>query len=510
MVPTKLNSAAGSHLGLVRKNNEDRVFCDNDRGIFLVIDGMGGEAAGEEAARIAEHRIRRRLERQTGAPEERIREAITVANNEVYQSAQQHPEWRGMACVLTLMLIEDGQATIGHVGDSRLYHIHAGAIRKVTRDHSPVGEREDRGELGENEAMKHPRRNEVFRDVGSESHAPDDPDFIEIWRLPVEPDSAFLLCSDGLSDQVKAGDILRFVEDNAGRPDKTIEKLIEAANLAGGKDNVSIVLVEGENFVRPPEPPRQRRLAFLSSRPACLFYGALVAATAFGLWWQRQPRASVMAPPPTGPRLLSVGPGTSINEAIGRALAGDTVEVQPGEYREGLRLREGVTVRSRAPREAILRASAAPGAPGMAVIAEGVRNARLVGFRILADDRMPLSAGVVLVDSSIEVDDLEIAGAAVGIEIRGASNPAIRACFIHDNSGPGISVAGTAAPWISQNIFSANGRGVTAAAGTRPTLLRNQFSQHTLEAFVLPPEIRKETVLEFNYFPKEPPRGGKR
>jgi serine/threonine protein phosphatase PrpC len=514
MVRTKLISAAGTHPGLVRKNNEDRVHCDSERGVYMVIDGMGGQAAGEEAARLAEHRIRRRLERRTGTPEERIREAITVANNEIFETAQQRPEWRGMACVLTVALVEDGQATVGHVGDSRLYVIQNGAIRKITRDHSPVGEREDSGELGETEAMKHPRRNEVYRDVGSEQHSPDDPDFIEVWRVPVEQGTVLLLCSDGLSDQVKASEMLAIVKRHAGRPDQAIEKLIEAANLAGGKDNVSIVLAEEESFAPPtPEEPK-RRGRILFGRFACLLYGALLASAGFVVWMRRQPANPASPNPPQGPRVLSVAPGASIAEAIGRALAGDVIEVQAGEYREPLRLREGVTLRSKQPREAILRASGASGAPAMAIYAEGLTSGRVVGFRILADAQMPLSAGVVLADSSVEIEDTEISGAGVGVEIRGASNPAVRACYIHNNSGPGIAISGKGSAWISHNVLEANGRGVTALSGAAPTLLRNQFLRNALDAFVLPPETPAATVLKFNYFGKEPAReparGGKR
>ena len=92
-----------------------------------------------------------------------------------------------MACVLTVAVLDNGSAVVGHVGDSRLYQIRRGEIRKITHDHSPVGEREDNHEISEAEAMRHPRRNEVFRDVGSEEHAPDDEDFIEVQRVPFEP-----------------------------------------------------------------------------------------------------------------------------------------------------------------------------------------------------------------------------------------------------------------------------------------------------------------------------------
>ena len=108
MVKTRLKCAALSDPGLVRTNNEDAFYIDPDRGIFLVVDGIGGQAAGEKAAEIAVDRIRSRLERQTGTTEQRIREAIAVANNEIFRAAQRNPDWHGMACVLTLAVLEDG------------------------------------------------------------------------------------------------------------------------------------------------------------------------------------------------------------------------------------------------------------------------------------------------------------------------------------------------------------------------------------------------------------------
>ena len=138
MVKAKLKIAGGSNPGRVRRNNEDALHIDADRGIFLVVDGIGGQAAGEKAAEIAVARLRARLERQTGTTEERIREAITVANNEILRAAQTNPEWEGMACVLTVAVIENGSAMVGHVGDSRLYQIRRGEIRKITHDPSAL------------------------------------------------------------------------------------------------------------------------------------------------------------------------------------------------------------------------------------------------------------------------------------------------------------------------------------------------------------------------------------
>src|SRR6185437_10218364 len=147
MVKTRLRSAGRSDMGRVRKNNEDAFHIDPERGIFLVVDGIGGNNAGEKAAEIAVDIIRKRLERQTGATDQRVREAIALANNEIFRAAQSNPDWHGMACVLTVAVLENGDAVIGHVGDSRLYKVRLGGIRKVTPDHSPVGEREDNYEL---------------------------------------------------------------------------------------------------------------------------------------------------------------------------------------------------------------------------------------------------------------------------------------------------------------------------------------------------------------------------
>src|SRR6516165_8737571 len=153
MVKNGLRCAGASDPGRVRSNNEDALHLDPDRGIFLVVDGIGGQAAGEKAAQIAISRIRARLERQTGTAEQRMREAIAMANNEILRTSRNNPEWQGMACVLTAVVLENGDAVVGHVGDSRLYQIRRGEIRKVTHDHSPVGEREDNRELSEMDAM---------------------------------------------------------------------------------------------------------------------------------------------------------------------------------------------------------------------------------------------------------------------------------------------------------------------------------------------------------------------
>jgi PPM family protein phosphatase len=239
--------------GLQRRINEDRALVDEALGVFLVVDGLGGHAAGELAAETAVRVITGQMEsaalEERRDVEENIRRAITEANNEIYRLAQENEECRGMACVLTLAVAEEDRITVGHVGDSRLYLIWNGNLRKLTSDHSPVGEQEESGELTEEEAMQHPRRNEVFRDVGSQPHAPYDPQFIETRTFRFRHDAALLLCSDGLSDVLTSAQISAIVERYDGDPGSTARQLVEAANHMGGKDNISVVFVAGADFL---------------------------------------------------------------------------------------------------------------------------------------------------------------------------------------------------------------------------------------------------------------------
>jgi PPM family protein phosphatase len=507
MVKTALHCAAASDPGLVRQNNEDGFWSDSDRGIFLVVDGIGGQNAGEKAAEIAVARIRARLERQTGTPEQRVREAIAMANNEILHAAESHPEWAGMACVLTLVLLDNGSAVVGHVGDSRLYKIRHGKITKLTHDHSPVGEREDSGELSEADAMRHPRRNEVFRDVGSEPHEPDDSNFIELRRLPFESDCALLLCSDGLSDQIASKDIRAAIEHHAADPEAAVRELIDAANLAGGKDNVTVLIVAGEEFAAPPpaESSAPRRIW-----PALLLMflcGALVAAAA--AWFSRpfwQPATVVIAP-----HVLSVGAEAdyaTIQAALEQAHSGDTVEVAPGEYRGPILLKSGVTLHSLEPRKAILRP---PGdGSGPVLLGQEVEGVRLIGFHVVgratsAPTETPVE-GIVLINSPAELTDMEIEGASIGIDIRGAASPVLIGNGVHDSTAEGILISGSSSPRLSHNALLRNGRaGIAAHDGAHPLLLGNVFEKNGVD---LPEGTDLEALRQANFFLDTKPQGG--
>jgi serine/threonine protein phosphatase PrpC len=519
---TKLRCAGGTHAGLARSNNEDRFHCDPGRGILLVVDGIGGHAAGEKAADVAVNMVRSRLERETGTAAERIREAITVANNEILRLARSNPDWQGMACVLTVVVVEDASAVIGHVGDSRLYKLRGGRMQKVTHDHSPVGEREDSNDLSEADAMRHPRRNEVYRDVGTEEHTPDDPEFIELIRIPFEDDSALLLCSDGLTDQLTSKEILRIVTREAGNPEVAIEELIATANRAGGKDNVSVVIAEGHLFADQAtarNPTHGAAGSVFGGRIALAVCGVLAGGLLLaGLEWRFGFLTPPHAPVPAA-RVLVVGTSegaqfTAINDALSHARPGDTIELLGGEYREQVRLREGVNLVSRMPYAAIVRAAPAYNAPAVALVAENIKSGRVSGLRILGDERMPLAVGILVADAEVEIDDAEIGAASVGIEIRGNAHAILRANSIHDCLNGGILISGTATPWLSHNDIVRNGRdrhephpGVLVSGSARPVFIGNVFGDNGAQGILIPPGLDGGPILKFNFFLNGEPIG---
>ena len=434
-----LSAAARTHPGRVRLNNEDLPVLDAARGVFGVIDGIGGQAGGEVAAATARDVILQRLARPLGTPAERVREAIAIANNEIYRRAATSPELGGMGCVITLAIVSDGRLTIGHVGDTRLYKIRPDEIRKITRDHSPVGELEDAGALPEPEAMRHPRRHEVFRDVGTIYRDKDEQEFVDVIEQPLEADAAILLCSDGLSDMLPAGTIGHLARQHAGSPERVVEALVAAANDAGGRDNVTVVYAEmplfaerlgrkaevtltpteeiglsqDVDFVETPAVPRakpgrvRRTLhAINASRATWFVAGALTGVVgALALAWyvattqMRAPQTLIVAPDGSAPY-------RRISQAIADSRPGDVVRVEPGIYREYVELRSGADLVARVPGTVTI---ARPVGSTAAVLAlTGSFNVRVAGIRIESDT--PVDVGVRITAPAATLELVEITG----------------------------------------------------------------------------------------------------
>jgi serine/threonine protein phosphatase PrpC len=489
----RVNAAAASDRGRIRTGNEDRHHVDLDRGIFLVVDGVGGHAAGEVAAAIAVDVVTQRLERPTGTPAQRVREAIALANNEILRQAERSPAHAGMTCVLTLALLTEDQLTIGHVGDSRLYKLTRDGLRKLTHDHSPIGEREDAQEISETDAMKHPRRSEVFRDVGSAFHEPDDPDFIEIIEATFEPDAALLICSDGLSDMISSAVIVRTVREHAGDPEGVVRSLIHAANKAGGKDNITVVYAEGTGFAAAATAPSgsaAERGATDTVRHAHWIWltGGLLLGLVGGL--------ALSAWPPLHPylawrqtRTLSVGPAAAghyptIAAAIAAARPGDLIRLEPGEYAERVVLKDGVDL---AAREAGTATVVAPsGDLGWATITvNGRLGSRLSGLRLLGRPAAPLSVALQLSGDDVIVEDVIVEGdVLVGVEVASAGSIAVRTSRFSDVQGVAIKVGPGAQPSIRHNVFtrkpsSGTDAAIEVADSASPEVVANLFAGYS-------------------------------
>lgn len=455
-----LAAAWQSDPGRARIDNEDLSLCAPERGIYAVIDGVGGHASGEVAAAIARRVILERLARPLGTPAEKVREAIALANNQIFEEAAEWPEHKGMTCVLTLALVSDHHVTIGHVGDSRLYKLSRHGIRKLTRDHSPVGEREDAQEISEVEAMRHPRRNEVFRDVGSACRDKDADGFVDVVEEPLEDDSAILLCTDGLSDMVPSSIVEHLVVQHAGEPQAVVDALVAAANDAGGRDNVTVVYAEAPGFaaavrnrdVTADEPQPAVLKPAESPRSLWLATGVLAGfiAAVFSLWY-------VGGVATEQRRTLVVGAEgqtyTRIADALAAARPGDVVQLEPGVYKERVTLADGVALVARVTGSATLaRDDKAPGA-WTALTASG-QSGRIAGLRIESTPSAKIDVGMRVSGQGRTIEMIDVDGPMrIGIELADATAITIRGCFIHAAQGTALVVDEASEATIVNNTF---------------------------------------------------------
>ncbi|MDE6339967.1 MAG: protein phosphatase 2C domain-containing protein, partial [Muribaculaceae bacterium] len=238
-----------TNLGLVRQNNEDTLICqyirDNNRILCAAIDGLGGYEGGEVASEIARNVIIKHLE-DFMSPKigQLLKDAFVEANNDIVRQQKARPKLTHMGCVASAAVIDllQGIIYIAHVGDSRIYMYAGGELKKLTHDHSLVGYREEIGEMTEEAAMSHPKRNVIDRYLGDRPLEMDT-DYIEVSVFPIEGKSQFLFCSDGLTDLVNSSRITEILSQQISIDCKA-QRLITSANEAGGRDNITVVLAD--------------------------------------------------------------------------------------------------------------------------------------------------------------------------------------------------------------------------------------------------------------------------
>jgi|SRR5665213_3318043 len=246
--------------GKCREKNEDTFFAReiiNNRFLVAgVIDGVGGYEGGDIAAGIASSVILQNMETISENVVESLRHAIIAANVKINEKKKETSIYEQMACVLTCVVadIQNNKCWYAHVGDTRIYLMRDHSLVKISKDHSVVGFLEESGRLSEEEAMRHPRRNEITKALGFEEDIDTPEDFIETGESPFLPGDVLLLCSDGLTDMVSSGTIMQVLTSEKSLDSKA-KALVDAANDAGGNDNITAVLVENNNWPKQkPEP----------------------------------------------------------------------------------------------------------------------------------------------------------------------------------------------------------------------------------------------------------------
>jgi PPM family protein phosphatase len=242
-----------SDVGRRRTNNEDSIMVDADSQFFAVCDGLGGQNAGEVASRLAAETLqvfiaKSHREKDITWPYgltmdlsfdgNRLFTAIGLANKTVYRAADGKPEYTGMGTTVVAALFRESVVTVGWVGDSRCYRIHGGAVQQITEDHTWVNMSRKNGTLTAAEADRHPWSHVLVKAVGGRDSV--EPEIVE---QRMDSGDLLLLCSDGLTGMLRDEEIGALLTPFPASMEEGARKLVDAANEAGGKDNVSVVLL---------------------------------------------------------------------------------------------------------------------------------------------------------------------------------------------------------------------------------------------------------------------------
>ncbi len=248
----QVSFAARTDMGRQRTNNEDNYYVLADQHLYVVADGMGGHASGEVASLLAIRTLGNYYVDGQGAPvgelafpmpaqfssdETRLSTAIRMANRAIYEAAQSD-DYRGMGTTLVALQLGAQGAHIAHVGDSRAYRITDGEIVQLTEDHSLINEYMRIHGLSKQDVVGFAHKNVIVRALGLADDVT-----VDFVRLNPKTGETYLLCSDGLTDMLTDEQILATLKKNKGNVEKGAQALVDAANQAGGQDNITVVLV---------------------------------------------------------------------------------------------------------------------------------------------------------------------------------------------------------------------------------------------------------------------------
>lgn len=241
----KLKFTGFSDPGLIRSNNQDAYYIDPEGRFFIVADGMGGHAGGEEASRIATVEIQKHLLSNwdsSKSSEELLQSALWEANEAILQDQQNHAERADMGTTVVVVVFRPGESPcVAHIGDSRLYRWRSSLLELITQDHTWVARALKMGDITIEEARNHPFRHVLSRCLGR-----DDLHEVDVQPLDVKSGDRLLLCSDGLTEELADEKIAYYLQENNVN-DKVALSLIEGAKEQGGHDNITVVIVELED-----------------------------------------------------------------------------------------------------------------------------------------------------------------------------------------------------------------------------------------------------------------------
>ncbi len=238
------DAAYRTDTGRQRNANEDSLFTRNP--VFVVADGMGGAQAGEVASKAAAESFDRELPPSL-APERILEETIKAANRTIHEQARSNPDLAGMGTTTTAVIVDPEAETvaIGHVGDSRAYRLRDGKLERLTRDHSLVEEMRRKGQLTDAQAEDHPQRSIITRALGPEPEVE-----VDLQTVPALAGDVFLICSDGLTTMLDDAKIAHILS-RASTMESAVRALVDEANRAGGRDNISVVAFKLEDAAAP-------------------------------------------------------------------------------------------------------------------------------------------------------------------------------------------------------------------------------------------------------------------
>lgn len=236
---------AKTDIGRIRELNQDYYYIsspNDDLKLYILADGMGGYKGGEVASKLATESVKEYIQANfvnTEGQKEKIldlvKQAATYANKVVFEKSKEVEELEGMGTTLEICLIYNSKAYIGHIGDSRIYRIRKGVMRKLTKDHSYVQKLVEDGKITREEANTHPKKNMLIKALGCMPYV--EPD---IRARNMEKGDILMMCSDGLTNMLTEEKIYNIIQNN---PQNAADELVEEANKSGGYDNITVVII---------------------------------------------------------------------------------------------------------------------------------------------------------------------------------------------------------------------------------------------------------------------------